>query len=228
MDAPVTTMNAMTAVAASSGTRRTKPPPLRRCAVTGRRLDRRRLVRFVVAPEGVVVPDIAAALPGRGIWISAERSIVERAVRKNGCLSKAGRASRELADQVEALLLSRCQSLLGIGRRAGEVVVGRERTWSAVRGRRVGAVVVASDASDGGRRKLESLCDAIVPGTPQIDVMDRFELGTAIGRAASAYMALLPGRLPERLIESARMLGGFRGAGSSGSGFESVRETGAR
>ena len=40
------------------------------------------LVRFVVGPEGDIVPDIAHKLPGRGIWVTCQRDTVENAVKK--------------------------------------------------------------------------------------------------------------------------------------------------
>ncbi|MEI9891635.1 MAG: DUF448 domain-containing protein [Caulobacteraceae bacterium] len=38
-----------------------------------------RLVRFVAGPEGVVVPDVARKLPGRGLWVAANREAVDQA-----------------------------------------------------------------------------------------------------------------------------------------------------
>ena len=43
--------------------------PNRRCIVTGQVLPVEQLIRFVVGPDGVVVPDIEARLPGRGCSI---------------------------------------------------------------------------------------------------------------------------------------------------------------
>jgi hypothetical protein len=45
--------------------------PLRRCVVTRERLPKERMIRFVVAPDRRLVPDLVATLPGRGIWLSA-------------------------------------------------------------------------------------------------------------------------------------------------------------
>src|SRR5438874_9800053 len=84
----------------------------RRCIVTREVLPESRLVRFVVGPESEIVPDLAAKLPGRGIWVRADRSILERAVAKN-LFAKAAktnvRVPAELAVTVEALLVKRMQ-----------------------------------------------------------------------------------------------------------------------
>jgi len=54
----------------------------RRCIVSGEVLPEGRLVRFAVAPDGHVIPDVDAKLPGRGLWVRAERKSVEQAVSK--------------------------------------------------------------------------------------------------------------------------------------------------
>ena len=54
----------------------------RRCIVTGEVLPEARLLRFVLAPDGQVVPDVEAKLPGRGLWVSADRTIIAQAVAK--------------------------------------------------------------------------------------------------------------------------------------------------
>src|SRR5207302_7221214 len=66
----------------------------RRCIVTGEVRDRGSLLRFVVGPDGAIVPDVAARLPGRGLWLTARRDIVERRWR-NGS-SRAQRGGRWL------------------------------------------------------------------------------------------------------------------------------------
>ena len=40
------------------------------------------MVRFVLGPECDVVPDVAGRLPGRGVWLTAERPMIEKAVEK--------------------------------------------------------------------------------------------------------------------------------------------------
>ena len=51
--------------------------PLRRCVVTRARLPKEQMFRFVVGPDRAVVLDLAGKLPGRGIWLSASRDVIE-------------------------------------------------------------------------------------------------------------------------------------------------------
>src|ERR1700741_4577093 len=51
--------------------------PLRRCIITRERLPKERMIRFVVGPDRQIVPDLAARLPGRGIWLSASSDVLK-------------------------------------------------------------------------------------------------------------------------------------------------------
>ena len=63
----------------------------RRDIVTGEVMDEALLIRFVAGPGGEVTPDLARKLPGRGIWVAADRVSVATAARK-GLFSRAAKA----------------------------------------------------------------------------------------------------------------------------------------
>src|SRR5271155_2748689 len=98
-------------------------------------MDEARLIRFVAGPDGVVVPDLAHKLPGRGLWTAADRMSVLAATNKGG-FSRAAKtkltARADLADLVEALLRKRVLDGLGLARRAGELILGFEKVQAAV------------------------------------------------------------------------------------------------
>ncbi|MBV8736520.1 MAG: RNA-binding protein, partial [Alphaproteobacteria bacterium] len=181
----------------------------RRCLVTGESSDRSLLLRFVIGPDDVVVPDIAARLPGRGWWLSARREIVERAVAKR-YFSRAARrvvtAPAELADRIEALLAQRCIDAIGLARRAGLAVCGFERVNDAVRNGKVAVLLAALDGAEGGRRKLAGLGR----GLPLICALTAAEIGAAFGRDHVVNASLGLGPLGRRLIADAQKLVGFR------------------
>ena len=70
-------------------------------------MDESRLIRFVAGPDGQVVPDLGRKLPGRGLWVAADRASVQTAAKKN-LFSRAAKtrlaASDDLPDLVERLL----------------------------------------------------------------------------------------------------------------------------
>src|SRR5579859_6206741 len=110
--------------------------PIRRCIVTGERLTKERMVRCAIAPDGLIVPDVAAALPGRGLWLTAQRDIVVLAIKKRAFDRAAKRqvkVSADLADRIETLLALRCRDGIGLARRSGHAVAGSEKVAQALR-----------------------------------------------------------------------------------------------
>ena len=192
----------------------------RRCIVTGEVVSDAKLVRFVADPDGQVVPDVAADLPGRGMWVSATRDAVKTAVAKN-LFAKSAKASLktsgDLPDCVERLLVSRMQGDLGLARRAGQAVLGFDNVMRELDAPVPPAVLVeARDGAADGRRKLTGAVRARGLKTQIIEALDSAELSLALGRENVIHAALKPGRLAERLSFDARRLGGFRQTPASG------------
>ncbi|BBK40309.1 hypothetical protein STVA_03290 [Allostella vacuolata] len=188
--------------------------PLRRCFVTYRTLPKEQMVRFVVGPDGVVVPDIAEKLPGRGLWLTASRDIVARAVARR-LFGKAARAAvtvpTNLPDQIEARLLARCLDLVGMARRAGRLVAGYEKVRSWLGEGRVALIIEASDAGPHGVAKLgRQVGDCFVSRVLTAD-----ELGQAFARDRIVHVAVQPGRLAKALKADTDRLAGFRQDGAA-------------
>jgi uncharacterized protein len=181
----------------------------RRCVASRTTDDRSRMVRFVLAPDGTIVADVAGRLPGRGVWLSASRDVVNRAVARN-LFAKAMRTSvrvdPELAATVERALAVRCLDLLGLARRAGQIVLGFDQVRAALAGRGVAVLIAANDGAADGRRRLR----ALAPRLPLLAAFGREELGAALGRENTVHAALAPGGLARRLIDEAQRLEGFR------------------
>lgn len=161
--------------------------PQRTCIVTGETGAPERMIRFVVGPEGDVVPDLARRLPGRGLWVKAERAAVEQAVAKN-LFARAARASVkpavDLAERVERLLLEQALADLGRARRAGRAVAGFVKVEQMVGQRRVGLLVVADEADGDGLGKLKAT------GLPMARLGDAAALGGIFGREQAVYVAV--------------------------------------
>lgn len=195
----------------SAATRQDKEAPRRRCLVSRDSFPTDQLIRFVIGPDNRVVPDLEGRLPGRGLWLRATRDIIDDACRQR-VFPKAARAPVEvadgLADRIEALLLRRCLSFIGLARRAGHAVGGLEKVRSALAGRGTGIVLVASDAGEDGRRKMLS----IAGGVPVIELFSGAELGSVFGRERTVFAAIGCGGLSTRLVGEACRLAGFRRA----------------
>jgi predicted RNA-binding protein YlxR (DUF448 family) len=191
----------------------------RRCLVSGEVLPEAELMRFATDPDGHVVPDVAASLPGRGMWVRSDRTSVATATAKN-LFSKSAKASLkvsgDLPTRVETLLVTRMQADLGLARRAGQLVVGFDNVLRTLDDKVPPSVLVeASDGAADGRRKLAGSAHARSLKTEIIDCLSTAELSLALGRGNVIHAALKPGRLAERLIFDAGRLRGFRPASSA-------------
>ena len=185
----------------------------RRDIVSGEVMAEERLVRFVAGPGGEVVPDLARKLPGRGVWVAADRESVAAAVKENACAPPAKAPLKppvDLPDLVERLLARRCLDQLGLARREGVLISGFEKTLAKVRSGEAVWLIEASDGSADGRRKLLSAA-AGSPRPPALcGAFTGDELGLATGGENVVHVALLAGRRAERWTEEVRRLAGFR------------------
>lgn len=183
--------------------------PLRRCLASGEVLPKERMIRFVVGPEGRLLPDVGGDLPGRGLWIGANRAMVQTAIAK-GLFAKAARTKLAvppaLADWIEELLVTRCLDRLGLARRAGQAVAGFEKVkgWLAD-----GRAALLIEASDGGADGLGKIAAKAV-GLPVLTLFRADELGAALGRERTVHVAVAAGALAQKLRDDAERLAGFR------------------
>jgi uncharacterized protein len=189
----------------------------RRCIVTGEILPDNARVRFVADPSGNIVPDVEGNLPGRGIWVKADRTALARAVAKN-MFSRAAKAdvtaSADLPERTEAALVRRMVGDLGLARKSGALVLGFDNVLRSFSGKVAPAVAVeASDGAPDGRRKLMNAASAQGLDLPIVACLTSAELVLALGRENVIHAAVKPGRLAERLILEAARLEGFRPAG---------------
>jgi predicted RNA-binding protein YlxR (DUF448 family)/ribosomal protein L30E len=181
----------------------------RRCVATRTSRPAETLIRFVVGPDAALVADLAGRLPGRGMWVGADRTVLSRAIARNQ-FAKAARApvsaSPDLVDQVGSLLSRRCLDLVGLARRAGGMVVGFEQVADWLRHGRCARVLTARDGSADGRRRIEALAGDV----PVMDPFTRQELGSAVGRDEVVHVGLAKSGLARQLREELGRLHGFR------------------
>ena len=196
----------------------------RLCIATGETGPVAGMVRFVRAPSGEVIPDIAGDLPGRGVWISAQRDLVDRAVQRRAFArgltpdEKTGKkASRrpdaaglsvppDLSEEVERQLAKRCLDLLGLARRSGALTAGAEKVTALAKARKIAVLIEARDGARDGREKLRRLC----PGVPVVELFSSRELGLALGRENVVHAALTSDGFADRFVSEVRRLQGFR------------------
>ncbi len=182
--------------------------PERKCIATGEVSPAQGMIRFVAGPDGQVVPDIRGKLPGRGVWVTADRAALDRAVSKRlfaRGLKQSVQVPEGLVDEVERQLVRRVIDLISMARKSGDAVSGYEKVKSWL-GQEVAQVLIqAVDGSGRGKSKLS---------TPHrgtyIGWLTANELGMAFGRETVVHAALASGGLGQRVVEEARRLQGVR------------------
>ncbi len=175
------------------------------------------MIRFVLSPDGDVVPDVAGKLPGRGVWVSADRASLEIVIEKNlfsrGFKTKV-KPSEYLLDMTTTLLSSKVLGLLTMANKSGQIKMGFDQVKTAAQSEPLSWRVEASDGSEDGRGKIRVLARAVAHELerPQPRVLGCFtseDLGKAVGRDYMVHAALLPGSLSKSLGQAADRLSGF-------------------
>lgn len=177
--------------------------PERTCIVSRERRAPEDLIRFVVAPDGGVVPDLACRLPGRGVWVTLDRATVETACRSTAfarALKRQVAAPDDLAARIDRLLAERLRQALSLAVKAGAVITGFMKVDAAITKGGVAVLVHASDAAADGRGKLDRKLHAVrmalieaggrAPEAPVVDLLGSAELSLAIGRSNVVHAAL--------------------------------------
>jgi predicted RNA-binding protein YlxR (DUF448 family) len=174
------------------------------------------LMRFVVGPDGSVVPDLKHRLPGRGVWIMARRHLVEEAVRRRmfGRAFKADvSVSAELADELDRLLERSALNALSIAHKAGLVILGFAKVETAVATAPLVALIRARDAGEESGRRLAAALRRRADHGAEGKIVQAFpsaQLDLALGRLNVVHAALLAGRASETFLARWRFLEYFR------------------
>ncbi|SDF15755.1 RNA-binding protein [Sulfitobacter delicatus] len=182
--------------------------PERKCIATGDVQPKHGLIRFVIGPDNQVYPDILGKLPGRGIYVSADRAALETAVKKKAFARSAKQPvtlPEGLIDEVEQQLARRVVDLISLQRKAGKAVAGYEKVKGWLQTEEAEVLIQAVDGSGRGKSKLSTPHYGHYIGWLTAD-----ELGLAFGRQTVIHGALASGGLTQRVVEEAGRLKGVR------------------
>ena len=191
------------------GKTKAKTTPERKCIATGKVLNKAELIRFALSPDGIVTPDLAEDLPGRGIWVVAQRGALKTAIDKN-LFSRGAKAQATLPDDllgmIDSLLARRIADLIGLARKGGSALCGFDTVKNALLMEKVSILLQASDGSDRQVSKLRA-----PKGTARyFRILTQEELGLSFGRDYVIHAALTGGGLVERIRAEAMRLAGIR------------------
>ena len=212
-------MLAETAPELDHGPRTERSATMRMCAVSREVRPIDELIRFVVSPQGDIVPDLKRKLPGRGMWVTASRKAVAEAVRRHHfkkAFKRDLRVSPTLPTDTETLLVRSVTEALAIAAKAGQVVAGFGKVETALKEGTVAVLIHASDGAEDGIRKLDALArqndgnrDAEAQ-IPIITALKSAELDLALTRSNVIHAALLAGPASRTFLSRSQMLVRYR------------------
>lgn len=177
---------------------------VRTCASCRKTDDPEGLVRWVLGPDGQVVPDLLGRSFGRGAWTHDTKECL-RAL--PGALSRSFRAAvqtdrQTLLERLAEASEHRATQLLGAARREGHLAFGATPVQAAVKRGSAELVLVARDAQAAAALpEVEQMVRsgrAAVWGTKE-------RLGALCGRPEIAVLAILDRRLAQRLFGAIAM-----------------------
>jgi uncharacterized protein len=202
-----------------NGPRTDRSATVRMCAVTRQVRPIDELIRFVVSPQGEVVPDLKRKLPGRGLWVSASHQTVAEAARRNQFskgFKRDVRVTPTLAADTEALLVRGVIEALAMAAKAGQVVSGFSKVEGALALRQVQALIHASDGAADGIRKLDAVARQNAGNNdetrefPLVTALTSEQLDLALGRSNVIHAALLAGPASKTFLSRSHVLVRYR------------------
>jgi predicted RNA-binding protein YlxR (DUF448 family) len=190
----------------------------RTCIVTRKAASPDELIRFVVGPDSAVVPDLKRSLPGRGCWVLADRTYVDRAASKNHferAFKTKVNVPPALGVLVDGLLAKSALGALGLARKAGAIALGAAKVEASVRSGKAAAVLHADEASEDGVRKIAQARRAVLladgPEIPAYKLFSEAELGLALGGTNVIHAAVLAGDAGKAALKRMVALDRYRG-----------------
>lgn len=195
------------------------PETTRECALTRETRSVEDLVRFVVSPDGVLLPDIDARAEGRGVWITLDHRSVTEAIRKKA-FAKSLKTSVTVPDDLVGMtqrhLEARLLNALSLCRKAGQLLTGSTKVKQAIEAGDIIALLTASDAAPDGRSKMlaslrgasKAAEEAGLPGVlvPHFEMLDSGQLGLALGLENVIHAALTKGAAAQSALARANRL----------------------
>jgi hypothetical protein len=189
----------------------------RHCALTRTLKPVEEMIRFVVGPDGDVVPDLKRKLPGRGIWITATRASLEEAVKRNvfaRAFKRNVHIAPDLAATTDRLLERGALDALAIAGKGGGVIAGFAKVEAALGRDPIVALIHAADAAVDGKRKLDAALQRKTPEKSdeiaRIALFSGAQLDLALNRPNVVHAALLAGPVSDTFLARVRRLERFR------------------
>lgn len=177
--------------------------PLPTCIMSGEALDKDRMIRLVIGPDGVLYPDFAEKLPGRAFWCNLYRPVFEQALHDNPF---GATIPDDMMDRVEKGLRTLALGLISMARKAGHLYTGAEKTEQLVRDGHAAIYLTASPRDGDTRMKITFLAGE---KCRIVDLFTSDELSTASGMNKVFHAAMMHGGTSKQFFVHVKRLNLF-------------------
>ena len=181
---------------------------VRKCIVSGKVLEKDKLLRFTTMPDGLVIPDFKKKLPGKGVYVTNSKKLLTEAVAKGG-FSKAlkikTKAGKELIDQVEHLLKRQALDAISLAKKAGVLVFGLDKVLETIKKNKASFLVEASDSGQDGRKRAETAAKDI----KIFKIFKSEELDKELAKESTVYLAFCKSKMADMVEEAFEKLASF-------------------
>ena len=180
--------------------------PQRSCLACRETRDRDRLIRFVLSPQGEVVPDLDAKLPGRGAYTCNNAACLAAAVKQRQ-FSRAFKREvtvpppDQMTGLVSRLLLERVMGFVALANKAGKLIAGGSMVGDALKGKnKPGLVLVAQDISEAIGEKIAA--QAAGNGVACHRILTKDDFGALLGKAPRSAVAVKASGFVAQLVKN--------------------------
>lgn len=171
-----------------------KGTPQRSCLACREVKDKGSLLRFVLAPDRTLVPDLQQKLPGRGVYTCMKGSCLSQAAKKKqfsrGFKGEVlGAETETLMRQVTDKLEERIASYICLANKGGKIVSGSDQVMDKLKKGGAGILFLATDISTDIGEKFRAV--AKLKGVRCMALFTKDRLGELIGKELRSVLAVL-------------------------------------
>ncbi len=180
----------------------------RNCIVTGKVLEKSALLRFVIGPEALVIPDFKNKLPGRGIYVSNSSALLHKAVSANlfaKTLKQKVKPMENLEQISQDLLRQSALHSISLAKKAGVLVTGMDKVSEALKKGKVAFLLEAKDAAEDGHQKILHLAKDI----KIFNLFTSEELDQTLDKVNTVHAAFLKGEMSKMVSHEFGKLADF-------------------
>jgi len=179
------------------------------CRAAGKKQE---LLRFVLSPDNVLVPDLMGKLPGRGAYTCMAISCLKRAVEKKQFNRSFRGEVKEidpslLINNIQSVMKERVASWVSLANKAGKVTAGTDMALDRMKEGEIGFIFIASDISADIGEKVRARADR--NGIECSSLFNKEKLGALTGREMKSVLAIQAGGFITPLKQEAAKLRNF-------------------